>query len=367
MSPPPYAELLAGLGILLLRRQQDRTFTVPGAPPEWFHLFVPEGPAFHEPIEPGRIFHFLDHFLEDAERFWDSREGGELRSGFWAETSPATGDLHFEAIACQADGADYLLVRNVTTGFAQIHRVFQKGRELSLTHERLVAEIGKKEILLHCVIHDMSGPLQSMMGALQIAEKDVPNNGTKRIVELGLRAARQQANLIDDLLDTFRSEVSTGAAISPDPAIAPDVIACAREVMATLQPAFDGRGVKGEVLPPAAVETLRVVAEKSRLERVFYNLLQNAMRHSPRGGRVRIAMREDDGFVRIAVEDQGPGVPPEVVPQLFQKFVRQGNSQGKAGLGLFFCRITVEQWGGTIGCEPRPGGGTMFWFRLKRI
>jgi signal transduction histidine kinase len=78
-------------------------------------------------------------------------------------------------------------------------------------------------------------------------------------------------------------------------------------------------------------------------------------------------MRLEEGFLRIAIEDEGPGVPPEVVPQLFQKFVRHGKSRGKAGLGLFFCRITIEQWGGTIGCEPRAGGGTTFWFRLKGI
>lgn len=89
--------------------------------------------------------------------------------------------------------------------------------------------------------------------------------------------------------------------------------------------------------------------------------------HSPRDGSVAISMRDEDGFVRTAIDDDGPGIPPEVVPQLFQKFVRDGNSSGKAGLGLFFCRITVEQWGGTIGCEPRPRGGTTFWFRLKKV
>ena len=71
--------------------------------------------------------------------------------------------------------------------------------------------------------------------------------------------------------------------------------------------------------------------------------------------------------MRVSIQDEGPGVPPEVVPQLFQKFVRRGKSEGKAGLGLYFCRMTVEQWGGKIGCEPRDGGGTSFWFRLESL
>jgi signal transduction histidine kinase len=138
--------------------------------------------------------------------------------------------------------------------------------------------------------------------------------------------------------------------------------------MEMLLPAYAQRRVAGEVIRSADGEPLLVVAEKSRLVRVFYNLLQNAMRHSPKGGSVTVSAREEgDGFVRVAVEDRGAGIPPEVIPQLFQKFVRRGKSGGKAGLGLYFCRITVEQWGGTIGCEPRVGGGTTFWFRLKRI
>jgi len=367
MTAPIYARLLAVLGLLLLQRQGGRRFIVAGATPDWFATFFPALASPDEAIEPTTVFPMLDHFLDDAEPFWAARAGGELRSGLWAETAPDGTDRHFEAIACQVDGSDFLLVRQLTAGFEQIQQVYQKGRELSLVHERLVAEIGKKEILLHCVVHDMSGPLTSMMGSLQIAKHEVRSAEAKCMLDLGLIAAKRQGNLIDDLLDSFRAEIIAPEAIAADPATAPDVLACAGEVMAMLQPAFTVRGVKGEVVPTDGATALRVVAEKSRLERIFHNLLQNAMRHSPGGGKVAVTFRVEDEFVRVAIEDEGAGVPPDVVPQLFQKFVRRGTSGGKAGLGLFFCRITVEQWGGTIGCEPRPGGGTAFWFRLKRL
>jgi signal transduction histidine kinase len=142
-------------------------------------------------------------------------------------------------------------------------------------------------------------------------------------------------------------------------------VACAKKVLTMLEPVFNLRGLKSELRAPEDATEVRVVAEASRLERVFYNLIQNAIRYSPRNGEISVSIaKEADGSVRLTVEDQGPGVPPEVAPQLFQKFVRHGNTQGKAGLGLFFCRITVEQWSGAIGCEPRAGGGTVFWFRL---
>jgi hypothetical protein len=213
----------------------------------------------------------------------------------------------------------------------------------------------------------MSGPLQGMMGSLEIAKREMQSDFGKRLIDLGLLSANQQSSLIDDLLDTFRTEMMSADAISVDPATAPDALACAATVLEMLEPALSVRDLKGEIRTPDGVKVIPVAAEKSRLIRVFYNLLQNAMRYSPRGGTIAITIRDADEFVRIAIEDEGPGVPPEVVPQLFQKFVRRGHSQGKAGLGLFFCRITVEGWGGSIGCEPRPGGGTSFWFRLQRI
>ena len=367
MNPPPYPALLAGLGILLLRRQGSRAFTVPGTPPDWFRPFGPATLDPGAPIEPATIFLFLDHFLEAAEPFWAARGGGELRSGIWTEETPEGTELHFEAVACRAEGADFLLIRRLTNSFERMQHAFQKGRELSLTHERLITEIGKKDILLHCIIHDISGPLQGMVGALEIAEKEMQTAQGKRLVKLGLLAGNQQSNMIHDLLDIFRFEVSTGDVIAPDPATTPEILRCAGEVLAVLQPALAVRGLIAKVIPPAGTAAVPVIAEKGRLERVFYNLLQNAMRHSPRGGNVTISMGDEDGFVRTAIDDDGPGIPPEVAPQLFQKFVRDGNSRGKAGLGLFFCRITVEQWGGTIGCEPRPRGGTRFWFRLKKV
>jgi hypothetical protein len=206
-----------------------------------------------------------------------------------------------------------------------------------------------------------------MMGALQVAGTESQSAEVKRLIEFGLIAAKNQSNLIHDLLDTFCSEDSSPEVLPSDPKPTPDIIATAREVVDMLQPVFSIDRVAVQILPPPDVETLRVVAEKSRLERVFHNLLQNATRYSPQGSTIRISMRNDEGFVRVGVEDEGPGVPADVVPQLFQKFVRRGPSTGKAGLGLFFCRISVEQWGGSIGCEPRPGGGTTFWFRLPRL
>ena len=364
-NPPPYAELLADCGILLLQRQSTTDFTIEGLAPDWFKFFIPAGFTTGAMLQPAGIFPFLEFFLEDAEDFWASNEDGRIRSGFWTESRASGPDLNFEASASRLRGVKYLLIRRLTSGFDRLHNVYQKGRELSLVHERFISEIGKKEILLHCIIHDLSGPLTGVIGALEMAKKEDLSERGKRMVQLGLAAAQRQTHLIANVLDTFRAEAGPDDNVPPDPLSAPDAVACGSEILATLRPSFEMQDMLGQLRLPPGVTQLRVIAEKSRLERIFYNLLQNAMRISPRLGSITIGYQLEEGFVRIAIEDEGPGVSPDVAPQLFQKFVRGNRAGGKAGLGLFFCRITVEQWGGTIGYEPRPGGGTCFWFRLK--
>ncbi len=108
-----------------------------------------------------------------------------------------------------------------------------------------------------------------------------------------------------------------------------------------------------------------VIGEEMRLFRVLTNLIDNALRYSSPGGVVRIAVRVEDSSVAVSVEDEGPGVPLAMLPRLFEKFARGRDRASRTGLGLFFCRITVENWGGAIGYESRDGGGARFWFRLK--
>jgi two-component system phosphate regulon sensor histidine kinase PhoR len=112
-----------------------------------------------------------------------------------------------------------------------------------------------------------------------------------------------------------------------------------------------------------------VQADRRALEHVLGNLLDNALKYCPAGSSVRIiAEREDDG-VRIAVSDNGPGIGPEHLPRLFERFYRvdPGRSRelGGTGLGLAIVKHLVEAMGGTVGVDSRPGSGTTFSFTLS--
>jgi signal transduction histidine kinase len=99
------------------------------------------------------------------------------------------------------------------------------------------------------------------------------------------------------------------------------------------------------------------------MERAFVNLIGNALEAMPDGGEVRISAEVEDGAVLIHVEDNGPGIAPEIRSQLFQPFVSAGKRNG-LGLGLALSRQTVLEHGGDMWVESQPGRGARFSFRL---
>ena len=109
-----------------------------------------------------------------------------------------------------------------------------------------------------------------------------------------------------------------------------------------------------------------MVGAATRLERVLFNLLENALRYAPVDSEVVIRLMDEGQSIRFSIEDAGVGVPKDEVYRLFRKFAQGSGKTGQVGLGLYFCRITIEGWGGTIGYNPSPLGGACFWFRLPK-
>lgn len=207
-------------------------------------------------------------------------------------------------------------------------------------------------------------PLTAMRCSLELVDEDLSEGDLRELIEAGRSAAVSQERLIRSILDVFRAE---GTFEPVDPQRAPKVREVFRAVQASLRPLCQSARVTLEFdesgLPAEAV---RLHAERSRLERVLVNLAENAIRLSPPGSPLRLVAAVEGPEVLIAVDDEGPGVDPEKAAALFEKF-HQGGGRGKIGLGLYFCRTMVEQWGGQIGCQPRSAGGSRFWFRLPRV
>jgi signal transduction histidine kinase len=365
-SAPAYT-LFAALDTVVLERLSDGAFRLIGAMPPWFRHFHPEVADGQEDLRPDRTFLFLENFLIDAELFWAEQRSGVLKSGIWSETDAAGDEYCLEASAVWWDQRRILLITFPKVDYEEKQRIIQRARENRLRYHDFDKEIQKRDILLHCIVHDLAGPLTAMLAYFALLDFEQLTPKAKGYVKLGIQQATRQQALIQQILDVFALEMETLEAYALDYAQAPDLARCIKGVVEALLPAATLKEIQLQWSPSIELEEdWKVIGEPSRLERVMFNLVENGLRHGPAGSTVSVDARVEEEAVLVYVEDEGNGVPPEQVSLLFEKFAQGRGQIGKAGLGLYFCRIMVERWGGSIGYTPRPGRGSRFWFRLPR-
>lgn len=360
-----YEAVLAHEGIALLEFRGDGLLKPLAALPAWCDsLWQVRG---SKAVRLAEKSPFLENFLADAREFWDSKAPGSANSGKWLEQDSSGKQIPLEASACWLDKRRVLLIRNLSGAFAEQQQLYQTARDSLLRHERLMGEIQKKEILLHCIIHDLSQPLTSMRGCfdLLIREKLAPD--IAKFVLTGRRESQRQERIIRGILEAFSGELAPEQS-SGKAAASADLISCARRSVEQFAPPFAERGVRLVLAQYSDTERgWRVVGDASRIDRIFGNLLENALRYSPNGSTATVGVEDGGPVLTAFVEDEGPGLPTGIShDRLFALFRRGKDRDGKAGLGLYFCKMTVEHWGGTIGAENRGEGGSRFWFRLPR-
>jgi signal transduction histidine kinase len=174
----------------------------------------------------------------------------------------------------------------------------------------------------------------------------------KRLAGNIYRASRRMQELLQDLLN-----VSRGKSDAPEICRLREVAAAACEALAAVA---QQQGVTLALRIPAEME---VPLERSRMERVFTNMIGNALEAMPGAGEVAITAEIENGAALVHVDDTGPGVAREIRAHLFQPFVSAGKRNG-LGLGLALSRQTVLDHGGDMWVESAPGRGARFSFRL---
>jgi len=356
------ALLLRTLGLAVFEAHAGDRFTQVGLSPTWLRALRGDGDG--DLLER---FPFLESFLDEARQAWGG--GTRASSGIWVEEDDEGREWYLEASALgMDDGRSLLVLQTQAERYEERRHVLQSARIKSLDFDRLRKEIDKKEVLLHCIIHDLKGPLSSMVGTMALVQgRELAAAQIRELLTVGLEQARHQEAMIKSILDTFSSEVAALQSFETSAEQAPSLLECVTEARETYAPAYEQNQVALEVDEPGLGQARKVVGEHSRLVRVLCNLLENALRHSPKGGavtiRVDVSAAPDQGF-RVSVDDRGPGVPEGLRDGLFQKFSQGKKGGGAAGLGLYFCSSTIRMWGGEIGYETAPGGGSSFWFAL---
>lgn len=276
----------------------------------------------------------------------------------WLEMDGRFADVH----VLPDEGADWVLLLDATEEAERAIPFQQTRNDATLRLERLNRDIERKDVLAHCIVHDLKGPLSCMHGYLQLAlSGDVSESQQHEFIEHALRQCRRQELLIHEILDVFAGEAGVLGADGSESVVMADI---ARRVVEDYSGSFQqaGRALSFDGSPN--VEGVRVRGDDSRMERVFANLLENALRHTPTGGVARVRMHHAGSELAATVENEGAPVDEAIRARLFERFARGAQGGGSAGLGLFFCRITVERWEGSIAYRPRTGGGSCFEIRL---
>jgi len=228
-----------------------------------------------------------------------------------------------------------------------------------------------RDDMLAIVSHDLRNPLHTIgMSAAFLAETlGAPLPAGAPPIDLAgqlgvIRRAVGRANaLIQDLLDVTRIEAGK-LAVSTVPV---DARALLDDAVAEMTPLAAGRSVSLECTWSEDARP-RVCADRERVAQVFSNLVGNALKFTPAGGRVRVSGTVSGDVVWYAVADTGTGIPADHLPHLFDRFwqAARGSREG-AGLGLFITKGIVEAHGGRIEVESAPGVGTAFRFSLPVV
>lgn len=357
---------LRSWGVAVFERVSESDFRLLGLAPSWMRSLGFTDQDAHEIVER---LPFLESFVEEAADIWNRGGNVTYWSDNWAEEDTFGRECFLEANATVLeDGRRLLVVQSSNRRSQERQRILTEARRLNLDLEGLRAEVDKKEVLLHCIIHDLKGPLAGMIGSMALIKKpNVEADKKEELLTLGLEQARHQETMIRGLLDAFTADVQALEQFETEASEAPDLFECVESALRTYTNAYAERGVELKLSPAATLEPpCKICGDEGRLERVLGNLLENALRHSPPSGEVDVLLSARGDGYRLQVEDQGPGVPEELVPDLFKKFSRGRERSGTGGLGLYFCRSTVTKWGGSIGYEPKEGGGSRFWIELEK-
>ena len=237
--------------------------------------------------------------------------------------------------------------------------------------ERAYADLRRAESLRDSLsamlVHDLRTPLTAIIGPLEMLLEDgsAPFDDIQReLLTMCQRNAHRLLGMVNDLLDIGkmesgeitleRSDVTTAALIE--------------EAVRQTAPLAQEKGL--EVVCDVAPDLSGFYADEDLLRRVLVNLLGNAVKFTPEGGRVTVSAREAPGELAFSVRDTGEGIPPEAFGRIFEKFGQvESRSAGRkmsTGLGLTFCKMAVEAHGGHIRVESEPGKGSVFSFTVPR-
>jgi two-component system sensor histidine kinase MtrB len=245
---------------------------------------------------------------------------------------------------------------------ALAHTFNHMAGELQARSTALAASDRARRQLLADVSHELMTPLTAIRGyteTLAMPNLTVDQPTRARYFDIVDKETYKLEAIIGDLLDLAKLEGGGGTLTIERVAVA-DLF---DRVAERHEPTLRARNIRLEQQVP---EDLELDADLQRLEQALQNVAANALRHSPDGGRVELRAEPVEGNVRITIHDSGPGIAPEHLPHIFDRFYKADQARTTSriacgsGLGLSIVRAIVERHGGTVSAANAPDGGAVF-------
>jgi signal transduction histidine kinase len=354
-------EIWAPLRIAAFRRVAPRSFEIAGPLPEWCRA----------DLDPARMtdeFLYLDHFLDEAEPFWEAGEPGVLRSGPWTQRWLGSESLVFGAIAVLSQTDSYLLIESLGQNFQDRQSASQKARELDLENDRLSLQAAHAEKMarlrtevISSLSHELRTPLNSLLGFSRLLEleKAGPLNAKQKefLGQVG-RAGSHLLALVNSVLD-WGGLSETVPNLTFENLLLREVV---DEVRGLVGVSAEQKSIEIQV----GVPELFVRADRLRLKQILYNLLSNGIKYSHASKEVDVKAWLKDEMVWVSVTDRGEGIPAENMPYLFDRYRRFDQHTDGTGLGLAITKLLVEHHGGSIGVTSVLGSETTFYFSIPK-
>jgi two-component system OmpR family sensor kinase len=226
--------------------------------------------------------------------------------------------------------------------------------ELDAARGEMESVLARQRRFVADASHELRTPLTSVLANLELLAESL-HGDEGDAARSALRSSQRMRRLVADLLLLARTDV--GRVVTREPCDLAEIVV---EAAGELGPVSSEHEIVLDV-HPATVD-----AARDELHRLTINLLENSLRHTPRGTKISVRTATDAGQATLIVEDDGPGVPPELAGTLFERFVRgAGDRGGSFGLGLAIVRAVAESHGGTVVLESsKLGSGARFVVRL---
>lgn len=313
---------------------------------------------------------------ESFSRFYTAEDVAQNKPGQLLREAAAWGRVEDEGWRVRKDGSRFWAnvviaalhdKQGKLIGFSKITRdmTARKETEQALIHAKEEAERSSnfKDQFLSTMSHELRTPLNAVLGFSDLLadQRYGPlNDKQRRYIDHISTGGKHLLRLISDILDLSKIEAGRMELVPETVAIQ----SCFGEVLSVIQPLADKKEHK---LSAKATPGLTIRADATRFKQILLNLLGNAIKFTPNGGRIEIAAHLDDSLIRIEVRDDGPGIAADEQKHIFEAFYRlreSGKRTEGTGLGLAITQRLVELHGAQLNLESKVGHGSCFYFLL---